>query len=253
MDDYKYAPWVKGEYLEWAKNTQSNIDDPQVIRICPELGFSKHPMYAFLTRPDSEPKLSTLLNISNMYDKEDLSVLDIAFRLITSIEMPILKSGNAIKEDTERAIKQFRKATNRLFDTIQNIYGDHPIDLILSSNPKIDKDTIRKFNELNLFRFKTTRDVLLDFADHVESLGTGNPYYLVGHKAATESQHKIRSVTYLIIDMIGPEATRKLEGLGSLIAHLVMTTLDSTYDLNSQDVSKQANTAIDIYESRLKV
>lgn len=252
MPEYKYASWVKGEYLTWAKRKQCDIDEPYIAKHYPELSFEKHPIYTFLSRPLSEKKLSTLKTIASLYDTAKLSELDIAFHLITYIDEPMLKSHGAHKEKTKRAIEQFKKATNRLFDSIQGIYGDHPIDLILSSNPKVDKSTIQKFNDLNLFRFKTTRDVLLDFADHVESLGTGNPYYLVGHKAPTESQYKIRSVTYNIIEMIGPKATRELEDLGSLIAHIVMTTLDSNHDLNSQDVSKQATTAIDIYESRLQ-
>ena len=263
MSDLRLAGWVKGEYLEWVKKHQQKMDEflptngPQIF------SFANSPIYRFLSREDSGHKFKTIITIAKLskWDEDPvINELSILNHFVSEAEYPYDKDyGAARKKEVTSAIDLFRKATNKLFRAIDSIHNNHPFELIedigepyfrTPSSGAIKDENTRKFKAaLEVFEKKTTHQILLDFVDNIEQLGTGNPYYLVNNKQPTESQAKVRTLIYHIIDMIGLEATKELRGIAPLIAHIVDITSPENDPLCPRDVSRQVNTTIEVYES----
>ena len=103
---------------------------------------------------------------------------------------------------------------------------------------------------------KTALHILLEFADKIESLTSGNPYYVVNNRAPTITQARIQEAVYFIIDLIGVSATQRLVGLPDLIVHLIDLVNENDNDdkeehakLCPKDVSQQIKSYIKKYQS----
>jgi hypothetical protein len=262
MNQYKYAAWVKGDYLTWAKKEQMKVDYPCGVKSHIESAFEDDPVYSFLSRTDSEAKLSTLKNIAALCIQNGgykYTELELAANMLHYMETYGRKFGSAKKKDVTSALKQFRKATNNLFDAVNEIYGNNPLDLIENIprgflNRLVDgyteNEKIQKVMEsLGIFQNKTTKQVLLEFSDRIEGLGTGNSYFLVNKGAPSESQMQIRILVLYTRDLIGLNAVKELTGFAPLIAHFVEIRSPTNMLLSSGDVSRQIKTAINILES----
>ncbi len=262
MSNYKYADWVVDGYLEWAKNKQKSIDDSPTIKALPQLGFHSYPIHAFLTRDDSKTKLKTLRLISELNKKQAEygdNEIDIAFNLCSLVEDPYVnKYGAARTKEVTSALALFRKATNKLFNSIEDIHNNRSVDLIegvpdaLFHSQKLKRIQDERLNKLiaslEAFDKKSTKQVFLDFADNIESLGTGNPYYLVSGKEPTKAQNKIRTLIYHLMYMVGPETIKDIRGLAPLITHIVDITSPDDDELCPRDVDRQIQTTIRKYE-----
>ncbi len=250
MTEFKYASWVKGEYLYWVK-------DEQYSNKC----FHELNIHTFLTREDSKPKLKTLHAIAESIQSPTFSgmeALDIADCILDQIEHYYQPPGAAQKKELTSALKQFRKATNNLFEALGYIHSSNAHHLIKGAPAMLgSKADLTNMDEhkreltkaLKVFWDKSAHQVLLEYADQIESLGTGNPHFLVNNRPPTESQARVRLAVYLIISMIGIEATRGLTGLAPLIATLVDLTFEDKDPLCPRDVKKQIRTAIALCET----
>ncbi len=262
MSEYKYASWVIDDYLNWAKNKQQNIDSCTTVKIYPKLGFKSYPMYLFLTRDDSKSKLRALRLIAEANEDQDRygsNELDIVFNLCSLVEDPYLnKYGAARLKEVTSALSLFRKATKNLFNAIEGIHSNRSADLIegvpeaLFQKHKLKQIQDERLQELmtslEAFDEKSLQQVFLDFADSVESIGTGNPYYLVSGKEPTKAQNKVRTLVYHIMHMVGLETTKDIRGLAPLITHIVDITSPDDDELCSRDADRQIQTTIRKYE-----
>ena len=262
MAEYKYASWVKGEYLNWANKEQRTVDYPCGVKHFIEDPFKNDPVYTFLSREDSKPKLTTLKSISNLCVLNggyEYSVLKLAANLLHYMETYGFTFRSAKKKEVSSSLKQFRKATDNLFDSISNIYGNNPLDLIdgvprnflgrffyPDAESNLFKDLI---SALDSFQKKTTHQILVEFSDTVEQLGTGNPYFLVNNRAPTENQMRVRILVKYLIKLIGFEPTKDLRGLAPLITHLVDIRSTEPEPLCPRDVSRQIKTALTEYDN----
>ncbi len=249
MTEYKYASWVKGEYLHWVK-------DEQYLNKC----FHELNIYTFLTREDSKPKLKTLNAIADSIQPPSfayMEALDIADWLLNEIEDHYEHHGAARKKELTSSLNQFRKATNSLFESLGCVHSHTSFDLIKDapamwvSEPlsTMDEHSRELTKALKAFWEKSAHQVLLEYADQIESLGTGDPHFLVNNREPTPSQARVRLAVYLIIAIIGLESTKELTGLAPLIATLVDLTFEDKDPLCPIDVSRQITTAIKLCES----
>jgi hypothetical protein len=254
MSHYKYASWVKGLYLQLAKEEE-----------CSDPNFHESSLHTFFTREESKYKLKTLYAIAQAKSDTNLTspllemkALNILQLLLTQIEDHYPNYGSVRKKELTRALDQFKKATNRLFETLNCTHSFHSFDLIEGAPAMWNSKPISSMNEheaelsvaLKAFWEKNTHRVLLEYADRVESLGTGNPYFLVNNREPTNTQVKIRLAVYVLIAMVGLEAAKNIDNIGAFITHLIIISSPENENLDRSDVSKQINTAIKICEDR---
>ncbi len=268
MTQYKYANWVKGEYLQWAREQQDGDEN-----------FKKRRIYQFLRNGYSEPTLKTLRAIAEVGPTSKIidikqfpaiigtDALEIADTLLDQLDSYYLdfdiNTKKVPKKQLTPVLDQFRKATNKLFDTIDYTHIYKASDLIsgapdmLVSGTNIEnmcRDKKALTIALKSFWEKTAHQALLDFADEIESLGDGNPYYVMNNRAPSPNQAKIQLAVYLILDMIGVDATKTLSGLADLIVYLMdlnneNNKAEDDVQLCPRDVAPQIKAIIENYDS----
>lgn len=266
MSEYKYASWVKGDYLEWAKKEQIKVDYPCGIKSHFESPFKQDPIYTFLTRIDSSHKLVTLKTIAELCvhnGGHKYSELELAANMLHYIETYGFKFGSGRKKEISSALKQFRKATNNLLDAVDEIYTNNPLDLIENIPRGFLNRLVHGYTEnekiqgimdsLEVFQNKTTRQVLLEFADLIEGLETGNPYFLVNKGAPSECQMQVRILVLFTKNLIGLDALKELKGLAPLITHFIEIRSSKNESPSTGDIERQIQTAIKILESQDKL
>jgi hypothetical protein len=250
MSNRRYASWVKGGYLLWAEDEEYKNQE-----------FHESAMHDFLTREESKTNLATLSAIAQIQSNSILTTpineyksLEIADLLQHEIEHHYERYGSIRKKELNRAVDQFRKASTRLCNTLNYTHSYRASELIEDApdiwkgNPTTDMDEHDKnlTESLKVFWGKTVEQVLLEYADRVEFLGTGNHYFLINNREPTTSQIKIRLTIYLVIAMIDIDATEEIEGIGALITHMMIISSTEYEELNVDDVNKQVITAIKI-------
>lgn len=297
MSEYKYASWVKGEYLLWAK------DNPK-IKFCPkkeaikkalkreqrddvrkelEKALNKPPklptIATFLQNGYSEPYLETLreiakaeptaknINLEASPGYIGYRALEITDTLLNQLEGLLLdydinyKKIN--KDHISTELDQFRRIIKKLHNALHATHIFKASDLIDGAPDILVTDTNleRMCNEkkaltiaLRSFWDKTALHVLLEFADKIESLTSGNPYYVVNNRPPTITQARIQEAVNFIIDLIGVSATQRLTGLPDLIVHLIDLinkngNQEEHAKLCPKDVSPKIKSYIKKYES----
>ena len=126
MRDPKYANWVEDIFLQLLEEEESS-----------DQRFHESSLYRFFTRDDSKHKLKTLYAIAQA--KSDtaltpqllkLEAFDILRILLHEMEHHYTRYQSVRKKDLARALDQFKKATNNLFDTLNHTHSSHAFDLI---------------------------------------------------------------------------------------------------------------------------
>ena len=185
--------------------------------------------------------------------------LDILNELLFIADWSGYKHGTAIKKDFNKSIQDFRDATNRLFAHTGTRFHDYGFMLVKDLDPRFgvlpthinleDNDLNTAINVLSNFLLKPTREIFLEFADHIESLGSSDIHYSINNKEATEIQLKVRKMLFSIASLIGIEATKELKGIGPLITQLIVIAQPEYENLSVRGVNRQIKTAIKLCES----
>ena len=270
MNNLKFASWVSGRYLDWINNNLKTSYDCLEDELKPHFDEIYFVPIQFFSREDSKNKLKTLITINEHRIEHELTVkndryshvksdLDVLSELIFIAHWDGYQHGTTTKKDFYSSIANFKKATDKLFNTIDSRYKSFSWDLVdgldkqffnLPSPETIENKSLRATVEiLNNFFLKSPHQVLIEFADHIESIGTADPHYSVNNREATESQLKIRKMLFCIASLIGIEATKRLKGIGPLITHLIVIALPDQENLCVRDVNRQIKNAINLCET----
>lgn len=252
MSKHKYANWVKGVFLQLVKEEQSSNQS-----------FHKSSLFRFFTRDDSKYKVKTLCAIAQAKSDVhltspvlELEALEILRVLLHEMEHDCTRHKSIGKKDHTRAVNQFRKAAHTLASTLDFTHSYHAHDLIKdapamwvgSPTSSMGIHQVELTESIKTFWGKTALQVLLEYADKVESLGTGNQYYLVNNREPTQAQFKIRLCVYLVIAMVDLKNIGSIKNLGALITHLMIILSPEYENLERNDVNKLLKTAISICE-----
>ena len=89
----------------------------------------------------------------------------------------------------------------------------------------------------------------MEYSDRVESLGTGDKYFLVNNREPTTSQIRVRLAVYLIIALCDLETIKQIDNIGAFITHLLVISSSEFEDIDRNDVNKLIKTAIEICET----
>jgi hypothetical protein len=250
MTGYKYASWVKGEYLVWAKE-QQNLNE----------NFSETNMYQFLKNGYSEPVLKTLrviaeaeptsklINLKYFPAYTGIKALEIADTLLHLIEHECLDTKKVQKKSINPTLNQFRNATNKLFNLLHSTHIYKASDLIegapdmLVTGTNIEsmcKDKAALTLALTSFWGKTAHQVLLDFADEVEAMTNEKRYFVVNKKDSIQRKTRVGFAVGIIIDMVGIDAIKELNGLADLIIYFIeFIDNDTAAPLCNREVNRQ--------------
>ncbi len=279
MKKIKFASWVVGSYLDWArdyldtrKEVESKYDTykrkindslteyekrvledelPDVERY---LGSRSELILDILSREDFKPKLSTLKSLTYELFKPEILCPELYFLEHLTAELFLTSQlCTPPSSEIDKAVDSFKHATITLFRLIEKRDRLDINDIFIKQKEAVSLEGLDE----NIAKFFTKKvgpqEVLLEYAEDIrKKANLHSPLWLSNGREPTGNLIKIRTLVYSLIRTTGDiERVKSINGIIAFVGYMVGLTQVQKSPMPSNEIEKRFKSACKIWEKEM--